>query len=851
MDDPWGSPWASSETTSKHGPPTPSPPKDLLSPPPRAFFGSTSNLQSQSPWANDNGFGDWAGAEQADTTTNSLDWGVWAEPSAQLSHSSLRPDELFKSSITLPSSTATSPGLRPLPRSRSSSVFRHHSPDPWTAEVPLQDMKNDSPIVNSNALGIAAIDVDDQQIETPIPSAQKQDVIQILEASAEDTRSNEEGDKTLVNGLKSQEPLPSSLAPRESHDSARDSIPKVEIHDILSRSSSTFSVDSTNEVERQDSPITSIDEDPKSRGKTTSQKASNKVQELVGMYDDLAKTIIEEPSPPTRLDPPRTASRGRSPSQTRSVGTGDDGDFGDFEDAKSECDNPTSEPNISVTPSGSSSTPRAQIKDASIEDETQKSIEHEPVVPGIPSTSVQQIVDKFGAIQFDVDFQLVDKLFSDIPDDANDETNESSGIPDRIVEDSFTTISERKTWYRISRYGSMRKHDFGDEDNYHRVEWASSNIHSDTIKIVRRWMEEDSIAGRATLGAGNRTSVFNWDSSAAPVDLGEVFARKPSITHSRKSSTQSSNQTHRQSMQSVGSGYETRSSIKSPIQPPDATPGRKAITSPGFGWSSGSIKSPPMARAFPSNDEGSEHVNPISRAAVATIKTEARTHATAVHTPTRLNQTQITLDDEDDDWGEMVSSPRVETQPGPALTTQPLTSLNSAISTTPVNLSNGIPKDNVNNVDPTESNNSAPKLSVFIPQTQTAKHVPSQTGSFSAASRVDPWPLADFSIFESLSAQTPRSTRQDPWPLADFSAFESPTSGSVSNSLTSLKSKPKTKSKPREINSARASMDQVIETNIPLKAILGPIQKSSQEQNHDDIVKSIIQNLPDLSYMLR
>ncbi|KAI0884301.1 uncharacterized protein GGS22DRAFT_21688 [Annulohypoxylon maeteangense] len=848
MDDPWGSPWASSDTTSKLQPPTPipSPPKDLLSPPPRAFIGSTSNLQIQSPWANDDGFRDWTGAEQADITANALDWGVWAEPPSRISQPSPRPGSINRSSIALPSSAATSPGLRPLPRSRGSSVFRHHSPDPWATEFSLQDRKPDSPIVNLDALGIAALDDRAEILETPAPSAQRKDVVEALEASVEDTQSRKEGTKPLDDELQSREPSSLRSSPRESRDVDADSVPKVDIHDNPSRPSSVLSLGSSNEVERQDSPITSIDEDPKSRLQATSRKASGKVQELVGLYDHLAKAVTEEPSPP-RLDAPSRGSRERSLSQARSIGAEDDTDFGDFEDVKSEYSKPASVINTS-TPSKRSPTPKAPVDDTINQNQANESPGRENASLKEASASIQKIIEKFGPVRFDVDFQLIDKIFPDLPGDTDEKTSETIEIPERIIQDSFTAISERKTWYRISRYGSMLKHDSGDEDNYHRVQWSKSHIHSDTIKIVRRWMEEDSIAGRTTVGVGQRTSVFNWDSSAAaPVDLGKVFARKTSVAHSRNSSMTPQIQSPSQSVHSIGSSFDARKSIKSPILPPSGAPIQKAIANPNFRWSSESIRSAPIT--LPSRDEKIEHTAPKTQTVPAAIKIESRT-STTNQTPIQATQTEVILDDEDDDWGEMVSSPQVDVHPGPSLT-KPLNNANGSTSTIPTVLANDISKVDPKNIAVAQSNNTAPKLSVSIPQSsQAPQKVPQQTGSSSAAPRVDPWPLADFSIFESLSAGTPKSLRQDPWPLADFSMFESPTSGSVSNWMSSLKSKSKPITKPRESQSIRASMDQVIETQTPLKAVLGPIQSSNSERGQDDIVRSIIQNLPDLSYML-
>ncbi|RCI16874.1 hypothetical protein L249_2047 [Ophiocordyceps polyrhachis-furcata BCC 54312] len=97
------------------------------------------------------------------------------------------------------------------------------------------------------------------------------------------------------------------------------------------------------------------------------------------------------------------------------------------------------------------------------------------------------------------------------------------------VDDTFSTVSERKAWYRISRPGSMRRHNLGDEEGYTRVGWAKSRTRERTLKIVRRWMEEDSSGGGLNLlgrrlGSGRSTS-FNWDSPASttPVPIEELL----------------------------------------------------------------------------------------------------------------------------------------------------------------------------------------------------------------------------------------------------------------------------------------------------------------------------------------
>ncbi|KAI1802932.1 hypothetical protein F4811DRAFT_526963 [Daldinia bambusicola] len=847
MDDPWGSPWALPETTSKNDPPIPSPPKSLLSPPPRAFFGSTSNFQTQSPWATEDAHGEWTGTEQADVAANVVDWGVWAEPSPLISQPSPRPDDFGKrSSVALPSSAATSPGLRPLPRSRTSSVYRHHSPDPWAAEVSFQDRKGDSstPV---NALGINNVDTQQELVEAPVSIVQTQDGTdgQATREDEDDIRI-EESDQILAAESQVWEfPSPSS-SPRtqKRQDSGFSSAPKVDAQDTLSRPPSALSLDSSRGADRQDSPITSIDDDTKSRLQKTSRKASGKVQELVGMYDGLAKPAGEDPSRSTRLELPKTENRGRSPSQARS--TGGDADFGDFEDVQSEDARPASDLNKPSSPLRRSSSPAPRSGDISIEGHVQKPSERKVASAAITSAPVQQIIDKYGPIRFDVDFQLVDKVFPGIAQDLKEDDNarDGSGVPDQIIKDSFTTISERKTWYRLSRYGPMRKHDLGDDDNYHRVEWSTSRLHNDVIKIVRRWMEEDSISGRVTLGAGVRTSVFNWDSSAAPVDLGEVFARKTSATHLRNTSLPSKHNLEKPA--------HPTSPIKSPIKPPDAVPDTPRPSSvPSFNWSS-DVKSSPTTQSISSSNDGVDRTINIRQPGVKTVTIETTSH-TAMRAPALINQGEPNKESEedDDDWGEMVSSPRGESQQGSALATESISKTNSTPLVSTNNASNAKNMSIINekNIETAQRGSTAPGLSTLIPEAipppaQGSTQSPSLTVE---TPKVNSWPAVDFSVFEGVSPQTPKSSRQDTWPFTDLSIFESPASGSTPALMHSPNSKSKLNSGPRANNT---DMSKVKTAKAPLKAVLGPIENMTRKQEEDDIVKSIVQNLPDLSYML-
>ncbi|KAI1505704.1 hypothetical protein F5X99DRAFT_215789 [Biscogniauxia marginata] len=834
MDDPWGSsPWASSDTTLKHNPPSPLPANSFLSPPPRALVGGSSpGFSSQSLWADDNGLADWTRADQSENTRNSSDWGAWAESGLQApQYSSGR-----VSPIAWPSSTAASPGLKPILRSRASSVFRHHALDPWAAESSLTDRRNTlstpSPSSSPNPQASAATEVRSDYFGKASSIVEGGDLSDEAAKSADvDTFSNKD-----VGTRVEREPddhdaslgLPSAPG---SSDADADIGPGLGIHDAQSRHSSISSIESHNVPERQDSPITSIDEEPKlgsqPRPQPTSRKASGKVHELVGLYDGLMKAVVEDPPVSERRESSREKSRERQLDEgTREID--DQADFGDFEDAEANGDDHNMvDAGSPPKSSGRSATPKTKMKGAFLPNTEVESRGVRAPIPKAPSVPVQQLIDKFGPVKYEIDLTSIDELFPDLDDClGKEEAVEGGQVPDKPITDSFMSISERKTWYRISRYGSMRKHDSGDDENYHRVAWPTSQLHSDTIKIVRRWMEEDSFTGRSTLGGSKQMVGFNWDSSAAPVELDKIFARKQPVAHSRTASipTQKKDPVHAIASEE---NRASRHSIGASISPPPIVTEAKVAPIATFDWNTNAVKSPITSDVPAANDQstnGSKSTAPSIPAPPKALK------------PITI-VAQADLED-DDDWGEMVSSP-------------------------PVDAHHVIPKapEVSSSAVPVRNNDSVPKLSVAIPQNNG--QAPKQMSGVLASSEdqssgTDPWPLADFSIFEK-SARTPKSTKQEPWPLADFSIFESPISRSKPDWVNALKPKavlrPKSRGddKPQEVGTklAHGSTSPVPVT--PIKAILGPVEKprEDQDQDQDETVRSIIENLPDLSYMLR
>ena len=347
----------------------------------------------------------------------------------------------------------------------------------------------------------------------------------------------------------------------------------------------------------------------------------SKVQELVEMYDGIARKGVSssEPSVSATKQSPLTITA--------------------HDDAEPEV------PDIEATKVQREEVAEAVLK-VLAEDRTNEERSHViEVVNGPERTAMSddhqddatpQTKPTSPEIPYPIDLSLLDNLFPSTPAMSI----EPELVPDIIIDDSFKTTSERKAWYHVSRSGSIRQHNSGDVEDYVRIRWASSQVREQTLKIVRRWMEEDSIGGRVVLGRRlgmGGASMFNWDSEAPPVEIGELLKKKSS-THSKQLSGDVKN------------------------------------SEPAFGWSNNLPASPPLeampapAEALPEassfNDIGQLVSDtpvslklPMPPKVVPTTATSQTTSAlpkTFAAPETSSNGADV---EDDDDWGEMVSSP--------------------------------------------------------------------------------------------------------------------------------------------------------------------------------------------------
>ncbi|KAF4980997.1 hypothetical protein FZEAL_3112 [Fusarium zealandicum] len=646
MEDPWGSPWTND-----------SPPKiDLPAPPPHAHFSTDHTSQRASPASTP-----WIEDDDA--------WGGWAEPGKESSPRWGR-----------------SPGLRPLAGSPAGSRLPSPGPEPWgqlamleTARVRHEERNGDSGI--SLGEGLRPMEA---RFATRTPSVGdlKEDAADIWQRS-------------------SRAPSARSVSPLPSEDDARPGSP-----DGLPRPA----------MQRATRP-------------TALRQPSNKVQELVGLFDGLAKRshsvspvdpsmrrlssnaspvvdtmpvldLMQEPvtiegaEPEAEPELEQVIELLETQTHTEEEEKGDGKEvedevkepLGDLDQAQAESDSWSDFESPTQEEPGTEA-PQEQL--SVIETTKQDEPSHKPVstAPKPPSTP------------FSIDLSKLDDLFPSVPASFP----EPEPVPDVIIDDSFASISERKSWYRLSRFGSMRMHDLGDDENYVRIGWGNSEVRDRAIRIVRRWMEEDSIAGRVVLGrrggaAGSR--IFNWDSSAPQLGISELLGRK---SHSRQASLNSKETAASPTAASFGWSSNPAPSLTVAIPPPASNhspiteTSSEAESSPVEAANTSPVEAAEATPAFPTKSPTTDRphspikpipLQPTTRPLSISQPIPSPTspllpqpHSPVKPTPLRTTTRPISIsqpislpmsplaqppenagwgeddDDDDDDWGDMVSSP--------------------------------------------------------------------------------------------------------------------------------------------------------------------------------------------------
>ncbi|KAI1818153.1 hypothetical protein GGS20DRAFT_529956 [Poronia punctata] len=812
MDDPWGSPWSSADTPSNTE--SRSQANTFLSPPPRAFFG---NATGTSPWSNDkddDGFNDWTTAESVDGKDAQNEWGIWAESGAQTPRLSPRLSVSGKESpLAWPENAAASPAMLANSRSRTPS-FRHRSPDPWASELPLSNDRGAAP---RNPLASTASN-------TPtIEAGPFADTLQVPPTFTEDGTTDTSGNEELpIDGTGSNQKakqvsegtlgITNNAVVDADHESPPTSKPDTVVHELPSRPSSTSSLDSHRAPERQDSPITSIDEDRISQARGTPQVPPKKVQELVGIYDGLARAASVEPPAPERRDRSQTRNI-ESPSAQDNAVERDDVRLSST-DVTLVGDGPDDSLRGEARPDSElSSTPKAEIDQEPIQAPQWGDDSDHPAAQFGPKAS--------NTVSFDTNLGALDELFPGLPKLPEYGSIPDSEVSEHVISDGFATISERKAWYRISRCGSMRKHNSGDDENYHPVTWQTSHFRTEAITIVRRWMEQDSYAGKATLGGIKRTGFFDWDSDVAPVELDKIFRR-------RRESAAKHDGTASIAVLNTGSIAKVQLSDQHPYRNPTGIslakeelplpPVRQpSASTASFGWSSeAQTKSPTVSLHQPDSRDHKVSESADRPAPLTELKT--------------IQASSLGDDEDEDDWGEMVSSPQTNefsTQKGiPPFPDSRVSTKTHAPSSSPPPLrssltiaGNGFPSDSLASLNIRASGSNHSEISVPHEPTEVPKTPPSKH---------------DLAILGATPTTSITETH-------DAKGNSSSVLETFDQDMTTVDEKP-VEAAPLATLQGEGAMA----TNPPTPIV----DATNNESEENEMVQEILRNLPDLSYML-
>lgn len=344
-------------------------------------------------------------------------------------------------------------------------------------------------------------------------------------------------------------------------------------------------------------------------------KGSSKVQELVGMYNDMARERSKQ----------RNGNASGAWTEEPQANAEEEGEVEQPEEEEQENEaEATRQPVPDTVQQGDSAGEMSQSESPSEESEP-------PSKPQGPNT-----------LSYPIDMSKLDDLFPSIKAGCRSKASVSDALP----KDSFTTIPQRKVWYRISRYGSARQHDMG--EGYSRITWPSSEVRKKTIQIVRRWMEQDSIAGRVVLGgkAGAvGASLFNWGSNEPTVEIGELLRQRRNLGQ--------------------GDGHSRGHSMPLRGIDSDGVPAPASVpATPAFG---SSLSTTPMpASPWAEDAEDPKPTFGTERVQQATVKTSSPVPSplAASASGAELHQSKAMEDngreDEDDDeWGEMMTSPPI------------------------------------------------------------------------------------------------------------------------------------------------------------------------------------------------
>jgi hypothetical protein len=834
MDDPWGSPWADES-------PYPLPKLDKLvsKRPVTSAKASGVDQDSKSPWNDDDGYGEWAtlpatdevqaneqdGPEQAEI----VEWNAPVSKEFTQGQDHIRPDGSAWFTRQIQPTEGGRLGLE-IPQVSGRAL----SPDPWAQETAgAEEEAQYHDVAESNSGEESrTCDTNGDGAQTGLAIVKNEDEHGTQATEFErGPRPNGDGELSVEHSSIShdQDEPTASLDNTATHTETGE-VTQGEL--LTSRPSSSPSDRSRHDEVLTESPRTSFEEEDK-RPKLE-RGGTSKVKEMVRLFDGLAgdEVSTELPGHPGHID----SNDGRSDTP---VAARSEDDFGDFEEG------------ISNVTSKTGSTKAVEIEQEVKPQDTADNRRRSDIPAGTEAPTMNpsdQPLEPHSPVQFEPNLLQLSSLFGQTSDTEYVHADpQQAPEDDTVVADSFSSTSERKTWYRMSRFGTMRKHNAGDEDSYVRINWKDSTVRTETLKVVERWIDEDRLGGGVILGGGTRLgSMFGWgQKNAAPISVAAALASRSGKIgmhpdhNASPTSARNSDASPIHMTDSSRKSSEQISASNNSFQSPAST------TAPQFSWSTGTPRSattkatlpvlpplmPPNSNLHDSSSarkaikESSSRNIPASKGPSATSNLVSTQRTKPADNVPRLEKHPVILQvaeypangphlEAEDDWGEMISSPALEDPPPiqEAFKNQTNSSTMKVLS-------------------PSLGISSPVMSSEYISKRRSSDRVTAQQSGESMF--IAPNVENHTATPEITSSTAPRS---DAWATADFSFFDSPVPSKPTPALPAMFPK--------------AS----IPTPVPIIQSQGPskhqaVQAVQSEQER--IVKSIVQNLPDLSYMLR
>ncbi|KAJ8071171.1 hypothetical protein OCU04_001510 [Sclerotinia nivalis] len=732
MDDPWGSPWAD-ELNNDDGLGIRRLDDAAVGNRVAKASEALRNNINTSWETSDDGFGDWEEDRGGRKGGLGLDGAgeQWITPKRGMKLEVVKDDSGALSPGWDKFSTSPArevPKLSPSLIAKPAAIAREPSPDPWANAA-----SSDASATVEDKVSLEATTSNLETIEEAIEECTKEDHEEgsleefevtvpqsesggetkveraepaldetVPEATAGLGEASEKGVGLGIEGISGSDLCAEDADEEEQHKSDDTVLPSTQEpeHESSRPSSSPSDTDNHDEL-LPDSARTSLDEEPK-RSRTI-RAVSPSAQELVEHLDGLAESEDKSAVEDVRLQDeastepddehvvvikPENSEDEELQEDFNAEEQDDDefGDFGDFEEGLSDDGEEL----------------------VGNHDSMKSPISSELATPHNEPSEIRLQKRPSGPVDFSINLSSVKTLFGET-EEKNDEAVEKIYIPDTIIADTFASAEERKMWYRISRYGTMRKYNTGDDENYVRISWAQSQVKQDTQKIVARWMEEDRNSGHVSLGGtGKGGSLFGWnDPNAPPVPLATVLGskrksvklgakieakesvevpRKLARDRSRSKSRSSSKPREHNSTKSVESGID----VKAPPQSPAVKFGwtsspttQTASTSDSFSSNTDTFTKPlplRMDSAFGHSRQSSSALpSPAPMSPIepppSFLQAVKKPRPISMPPPFRNSSGNMSIanlaavsnasddDDDDDEWGEMVSSPVVTETP--------------------------------------------------------------------------------------------------------------------------------------------------------------------------------------------